>query len=118
MKVDIDVPDGQSGNWKVKTFVVSKKDEEFQSLRSFQNRGCILFKLKWINYFKYFLKLNIQKNMKVFITNNLKKDFVAIQNEKLLPMNLQLNSLLTHPVCTKNKCFCGQKKCYYSPLFK
>lgn len=46
------------------------------------------------------------------------KDFIEEQNRKLAPMGAQLNSLLTHPVCTKEKCYCGRTPCYYSPLWK
>ena len=50
--------------------------------------------------------------------NYLEKDFISTQNEKLEPMGLQLNSLLSLPTCTKETCYCGQQICYYSPLFK
>ena len=50
--------------------------------------------------------------------NFLDKEFVDEQNKILAPMGLQLNSLLTHPTCTKEICYCGQYKCYYSPLWE
>ena len=34
MHVDISVPDGKSGDWKVETFIVSKKDAEFHNMRA------------------------------------------------------------------------------------
>jgi hypothetical protein len=46
------------------------------------------------------------------------KKFIDEQNTRLEPMGAQLNSLLTHPVCTKDECFCGKKSCYYSTLWK
>lgn len=39
MKIKINVPDGISGKYKVETFKVSKKDERFQKMRIFSNRG-------------------------------------------------------------------------------
>jgi len=46
------------------------------------------------------------------------EDFVKEQNTRLKPMGLKLNFLLTHPVCTKNECYCGKTPCYYSALWK
>jgi len=42
MKIDIDVPDGKSGDWSIESFTVSQKDEELGRMRalfSFSNRG-------------------------------------------------------------------------------
>ncbi len=39
MKIDINVPDGISGVWKVESFTVSKKDAEFASIRSIFQSG-------------------------------------------------------------------------------
>ena len=43
MKIEINVPDGISGEWKVESFVVSKQDSDFMKIRSiFQNgRGSL-----------------------------------------------------------------------------
>lgn len=51
--------------------------------------------------------------MKTYLT----EEFIDEQNEKLSLMGLQLNSLLSHPQCSKDKCYCGQTICYYSPLW-
>ena len=39
MKIDINVPDGISGEWEVKSFTVSKDDSEFASMRAIFNGG-------------------------------------------------------------------------------
>jgi hypothetical protein len=39
MKININIPDGVSGNWKVKTFIVTKEAAEFASMRSIFQGG-------------------------------------------------------------------------------
>jgi hypothetical protein len=51
-------------------------------------------------------------------SDHLSNQFVEKTNKKIAPMGVQLNSLLTHPQCTKNQCYCGREKCYYSPLWE
>ena len=43
MKIEINVPDGISGNWSIESFTVSKQDSDFQNIRAlFQNgRGSL-----------------------------------------------------------------------------
>ena len=39
MKIEINVPDGISGNWSVESFTVSKQDSDFQRLRAIFQSG-------------------------------------------------------------------------------
>lgn len=39
MKIDIDVPDGVSGNWKIETFKVLKQDSDFMGMRALFQGG-------------------------------------------------------------------------------
>ena len=39
MKVDVTIPDGEINNWSVETFIISKKDAEFENMRSVFSSG-------------------------------------------------------------------------------
>ena len=39
MKIEINVPDGISGDWKVESFTVSKADSDFMRIRSIFQSG-------------------------------------------------------------------------------